>query len=539
MLIMKKLLNTFAICAMVLAFSSCQDWITEPSPGATTVSDFYTSSTAAVQNVNAAYVPLMWEFNSTYFPEWFIGDVVSDDALKGGQYVKTDMGDVYDMENFKTNTNNTFLLEFYRAQFQGVQRCNLVLKYVPNMDDALFADAPVGLKQRVIAEAKFLRAMYYFRLVRVFGGVPLVLEPLTTDDQWHQDRATIDQVYAQIIADLEDAEKDLWKKSDTRFTLKDLGRATQGAAQAMLLKVNLYQHNYEVARSWGDKVIQSGEYDLCANYADNFTLEGENGVESVFEIQYMQDPNSDYGEGYGFTRGTFSVVLTRSRSEFFAGKTGWGFNKPTNNLYNEFEEGDPRRDITIWNPTDDQITNPSEEIYLGTRLCSRKYALYNETTTDCYTLTHATRGPINNKVIRYADVLLMYAEACEQAGAGVSGDAQWALEEVRARARANAADASALPAYPNYTITINGTEINPTLQEAIRHERRVELAMEGHRWFDLCRWGVAKATMDAYIATESAEAQAEYGQFIEGKNELFPIPSQEIDLNEMTQNPMY
>lgn len=543
---MKKL-NHILILSLMLSVVSCSDWVHEPSPNVTNLGDFYQSQVSAIQNVNAAYVPLMWEFSSTYFSEFFIGDVVSDDALKGGQYVMTDMMDAYEMENWKTNTNNTLLRDYYRAKFQGIGRCNLVLKYVPEMDNSLFTD---GVKERVIGEAKFLRAYYYFQLVRVFGGVPLSLEVISSSEKWQMPRSTREAVVEQILSDLTDAEAVLWEKSDSRFTPEDLGRATKGAAQAMLLKVNLYKADlidnsaYEDAYNWGHKLTrESTEYDLFPLYEDNFTLAGENGIESVFEVQYGQEPTSDYGEGYGFTRGTFQVILTRTRSSLAFGETGWGFNRPTQNLYDEYEESDPRRDVTIFNPTNEQMENPAEEIYLGDRYCSRKYAMYYNNGT-CYHLDHPTRGPINRKDIRFSDVLLMYAEACEATTR--TSEAEWALERVRSRARSNASEdaINPLPEYPNYTIKINGVEKTPTLKEAIRHERRMELAMEGHRWYDLCRWkgfdgsGV-KQHMDAYKLTETPEAQEHMGDFVAGKHELFPIPSQEIDLNPMDQNPLY
>lgn len=518
---MKK--DIFVIMSgLVLMLSSCDSWLLEPSPGVTKLEDFYSVGKTAIQSTNAAYVPLMWEFHSTYFPEWFIGDVVSDDALKGGQSVG-DMSDVYDMENFKTNSNNTFLLDFYRAQYQGVQRCNLPIREIPLMTPDSVMDESV--QKRLVGELKFLRAMYYFRLVRVFGGVPLVTEPIESSVDWKQPRALKNSVYAQIIRDLEDANSKLWKKSE--YSAEDLGRATKGAAQAMLLKANLYIHDYAEAKRWGDSIMLSNEYDLVSNYADNFTMAGENGQESVFEIQYMEDPTSDYGEGEGFTRGTFTVILTRSRSSKLGG--GWGFNKPTQNLFDEYETGDPRRDATILNPTDSQIETKEQEIYLGDRYLNRKYALMNNDGT-YYKLTHATRGSINNKVIRYADVLLMYAEACCELNDLTP--AETALERVRARARGTE---SILPAFPYGNYLENQTD----LRKAIRHERRVELAMEGHRWFDLCRWGVAKEVMDAYKAGETAEARAEMATFIAGKHELMPIPSKEIDLNPMDQNPKY
>jgi starch-binding outer membrane protein, SusD/RagB family len=517
---MKKI-KILLIAPVILFFSSCNDWILEQPPGVTLLEDYFSVGQTAIQTTNGAYVPLMWEFNNTYFPEWFIGDVASDDALKGGQSIG-DMADAYDFENFKTNSNNGFLLDFYRAQYQGIGRCNLGLQQIPLMKTDSVMDARV--QKRLIGELKYLRAMYYFRLVRVFGGVPITLEPINSSANWKQPRATATAIYNQILTDLADANTGLWKKSE--YKVEDLGRATKGAAQAMLLKTNLYLKNYSEAKRWGDSIMLSNEYNLVNNYADNFTLAGENGAESVFEIQYMADPMSDYGNGNGFTRGTFTVILTRSRSSKFQ---GWGFNKPTQNLYNEYETGDPRRDATIFNPSNAEIETPAQEIYLGCRYLNRKYALMNADNS-IIKLDHPTRGPINNKVIRYADVLLMYAEACCELN--LLPEAKAALEQVRSRARgANAI----LPAFPYGAYANNQTD----LRKAIRHERRVELAMEGHRWFDLCRWGVAKQTMDAYKLTETAEAQAQMATFIAGKHELFPIPSQEIDLNPMEQNPQY
>ena len=373
--------------------------------------------------------------------------------------------------------------------------------------------------------------MYYFRLVRMFGGVPKVDYVIYSSEKWKQPRATKEEIYDLITKDLLAAEPVLWKKSE--YEDADLGRATKGAAQAMLLKVYLYMHNYTEAKKWGEFIklqAEAGEYRLCEQYADNFTLEGENGPESVFEIQYMDEPTSDFGEGNGFTRGTFTTILTRSRSTAF-GTSGWGFNKPTQNLYNEFENGDPRREISILNPTDAQITTPTEEIYLGSRYVSRKYTLMDENNRYA-SLSHTTRSPINNKVIRYADVLLMYAEACCETNDLPS--AKSALNAVRQRARGNTPNI--LPDFPYGSYNDNNKE---DLIKAIRHERRVELAMEGHRWFDLCRWGIAKSTMDAYKAGESAEAKAEMGDFIEGKHELFPIPQEEVNLGGLTQNSGY
>jgi len=267
------------------------------------------------------------------------------------------------------------------------------------------------------------------------------------------------------------------------------------------------------------------------DYADNFKLENENGIESVFEVQYMEDPTSDYGEGNGFTRGTFTTILTRSRSSILGG--GWGWNKPTQNLYDAYAANDPRRDVAILNPTDAQIETPEEEIYLGSRYLNRKTGWYDENDIG-YKLAHHSRSPLNRIDIRYADVLLMYAEAaCEN---GNLIEAKNALEMIRSRADTSASR-SILPKFPNY----NGYADNQDdLRKAIRYERRVELAMEGHRWYDICRWGVAKEVMDAYKASESDEVQNHMSDFVKGKHELLPIPSKEIELNPlMNQNPNY
>lgn len=319
---------------------------------------------------------------------------------------------------------------------------------------------------------------------------------------------------------------------------EDLGRATKGAAQAMLMKANLHIKNFEEAEKWGAELIKQaeddGEYALFPNYKDNFLLIGENGIESIFEIQYMEDGQSDFGEGFGFSRGTFTVILTRSRSSKLGG--GWGFNRPSQDLYDAYESGDPRRDETILDqplPEDPEEAPPADEAYLGNRYVNKKYGMYEDSPSGgLYNLTHASRGPINIKLIRYADALLMYAEACAETGNIVK--AKWALEEVRNRARGG--DASILPEFPNYS---GYSDTKDDLVKAIRQERRVELAMEGHRWFDLCRWGVAKEVMDAYRASAPEEVSSRMNKFKEGVHEIFPIPFDEINLGGLTQNPGY
>ncbi|MCH5224931.1 MAG: RagB/SusD family nutrient uptake outer membrane protein [Muribaculaceae bacterium] len=528
-------IGLIGIALLGLGATSCNDWLGEPSPGTTTLDDFFVSGEACLQVVNGCYVPLMWEYNHSYFSEWYIGDIASDDALKGGQNV-ADGADAYDIDNFKTNANNAIILDYYRAKYQGIIRCNLAIEkigaYEP--DETLTIDD----KNCMLGQAYFLRGLYYFQLVRVFGGVPLVHEVLDSSDKWQQPRATAAQVYESIIEDLKFAEANLYEKD--QYAEEDLGRATKGAACALLCKAYLYNHDYENAYTWGKKFVDehynTGKYSLCTNYADNFTLAGENGPESVFEIQYTADPTSDYGEGFGFSRGTFTIILTRPRMSSLGGDAGWGWNHPTHNLYAEFEEGDARREATIGVP-DEEAQKEIEVVYLGSPYYNNKTS-YSEGGT-FPAIDHHSRGPLNYRLIRASDVLLFYAEAALESGKDL-GAAKWALEEVRARARGNATVANALPAFPNYRGYSDNTE---SLRDAIRHERRVELAMEGHRWFDLVRWGIAKQVMDkdngSYGSTEREEARAEMAAFIEGKHELFPIPNEELALNPMEQNPGY
>lgn len=533
---LKKISFIFVLCSLFM--TSCKDYLTETEPGTNLLQDFYSSTAAATQGVTGCYVPLMWEYNNTYLSEWFIGDIASDDALKGGGST-TDMADAYDIENWRTESNNSLLLNFYRAQYMGISRCNLAIEYIEKMEVGIDDSFTASMKSRLLGEAYYLRAYYYFRLVRVFGGVPLVTKVIDQSENWGQPRASVDEVFTQILSDLETAEAGLWLKK--KYDAADLGRATKGAAQAMLMKVNLYMaspywQKYNLSKSkadcikdakkWGEEIITSGEYDLCENYEDNFTVAGENGKESVFEIQYAEVSWGDYGEGFGFTAGSFTQILVRSRSSLIGG--GWGFNHPTQNLFDEFEATDTiRRDVAILIPDTTLIENVAEEYYLENCMLNNKYGMYRDTADGGGFGTwgkHASRGPLNNRQIRYADVLLMYAEVCLAAGDDVT--AKTYIDQVRARvglAPCAVADDATL-----------------------RHERRCELAMEGHRWFDLVRWeGVdgkgLKAHMDAYAKTESTSAQSHIQQFVAGKNEIFPIPYEEILLNptKMEQNPLY
>lgn len=530
----KKYMMGGAAAMMLVSMTSCNDWLREQEPGKTTLDDYFVNGQTCIQTINGCYYPLAWEFNNGYYSEWYFGDIASDDALKGGDGV-ADGADAYDIDNFKTNVSNNICLQYYRAKYQGITRCNLALLQIPDVEP----DQDMTEKRRecLLGEAYFMRAFYYFQLVRVFGGVPLVDFVVDSSQAWVQPRAEKEEVYAHIIEDLKMAESMLWNKGDYPDT--DLGRATKGAAQAMLCKVYLYMQDYDNAYDWGKKWVdtqyKTGHYSLCSNYWDNFTLAGENGPESVFEIQYMEDPMSDYGEGNGFTRGTFTTILVRPR---YGSNSGWGWDHPTRDLYNQFEAGDFRRECTVGIPPVDEQDN-SSVLYIDNYYYNNKYA-YMDGNTNGIPLSHDSRSPLNYKLMRASDALLLFAEAALESGKSLS-EAKWALEQVRARARANSADPSKdIPAFPGYNGYADNTE---SLRAAIRHERRVELGMEGHRWFDLVRWGIAYETLDktvgTYASSESDAVKAEMANFIKGKHEYFPIPLEEIQYNPMSQNPGY
>lgn len=533
----RNFIYTLLLASASLTLTSCNSWLGEDSPGSTKLDDYFVTGEACIQTINGCYTPLAWDYNNTYFPEYFIGDIVSDDAVKGGQNLG-DNRQLYDLENFKTNANNEMLLDYYRAKYDGIARCNLALEQVGayKPDETLSAERHSAL----LGEAYFLRALYYFQLVRVFGGVPVVDKVIDSSENWKQPRGTVEEVYALIFADLIKAEELLPNKNSSVYAATDLGRATKGAAQALLCKAYLTAHDYENAYTWGKKFVetqyQAGIYSLCPHYYDNFTLAGENGVESVFEVQFVEDPTSDYG-GFGFTRGTFGQILTRPRMSALGSQAGWGFDHPTQNLYDEFEEGDIRREVAIGMPDADGQME-ADVNYLGVNYYYNRKVSWQNEDGSFPTLAHHSRGPLNLPLLRASDVLLLYAEAAVEKGD--AAQAKWALEEVRRRARLDAGQSNVLPAFPGYRGYSDDTE---SLRQAIRHERRVELAMEGHRWFDLVRWGIAAEVMDpvsgSYGSTEAEPIRAEMATFVKGKHEIFPIPAEEIRLNPMSQNPGY
>jgi starch-binding outer membrane protein, SusD/RagB family len=358
-----------------------------------------------------------------------------------------------------------------------------------------------SMKARVVGEAKFLRAYYYFSLMTTFGPVPLVLKTLSAAE-YCSPRATKDAAWAQIEKDLTEAAAALPERDG--YGAADAGRATKGAANAYLVKAYVYQKKWDKAEPLAAAIIATGKYALIPKYADIFTPANENGTESIFEVQHTHVATGDWGDD---NEGEVTSIFRGNRTSKY--QEGWGFDDPTQNFVSEFEAGDPRLAATVIKQGDTMwVGTPAQEIadmsQSWTGYHSRKYLV------DYYAVApEMSNDPINWRAYRYADLLLFHAEAAMElnnlAASLVS------LNKVRARATlapATAADQAALRA-------------------AIYHERRVELGMEGHRFFDVVRQGRGPA-----LFTDSTRT------FTAGANEVFPIPNLETQLcKELTSMP--
>jgi starch-binding outer membrane protein, SusD/RagB family len=477
------------LAAMGFILAGCSDLLNKEPLGVESSTTFLKTESQAILAVNAVYDATAWRFSQEVF-EWFLGDIVSDDAEKGGESA-ADWAELQQLKDFRANAANSISFARWSELYQGIYRANVVIERVP----AIEMDAK--LRARLVGEAKFLRAFFYFQLVKTFGGVPLVTKPLSPSE-YCQARAPIQAVWAQIETDLKEAAEALPEKSV--YPGSDLGRATKGAANSLLAKAYIFQSKWAEALAASATVIQSGQYDLEPNYANIFKISHENGIESIFEIQHIQVATSEYGD---LNEGQETSIYQGSRNQTYF--TGWGFNLPTQDLVDEFESNDPRLKATVifngdilyeGTPAQQKADNGAST----TGYAARKY-LYEYQPI----VPEVSNSPANWRSIRFADVLLFHAEAANELG-----NATAALESLnRVRKRVS---------MPVVTTT-NKDE----LRNAIYHERRVELALEGHRFFDLVRQGRAAAELKGFIA---------------GKHEYFPIPQLELDVcDKIVQNP--
>ncbi|MBN1309421.1 MAG: RagB/SusD family nutrient uptake outer membrane protein [Chitinispirillaceae bacterium] len=490
---MDRYINEIMAVAVVgMLLVGCNKFLDKQPMGVESSATFFRNEDHAIKAVTAVYDATAWRY-SQEISEWFLGDICSDDAEKGGENV-ADWAELQQLKEFRGNAGNSICFYRWSEFYQGVYRANLVIDNVPGID------MDEDLRARLVAEAKFLRGYFYFQLIKTFGGVPLITHPLDPDE-YCQPRATMEECWAQIEKDLSDAADALPEKS--AYAASDMGRATKGAANALLAKAYIYQSKWSDAEDRAFRVINSMEYDLEPSYADNFKLAHENGIESVYEIQHVEVPTSDYGDK---NEGQETSIYQGSRDATYF--TGWGFDCPTQDFVDEFELNDPRLKATVVFDKDiiyegTAAQQKADNHMSPTTMLSRKYVLeYQGPQTP-----EKSNAPANWRVIRFADVLLFHAEAANELGN--TTEALESLNRVRRRVSMSA-------------VTTTDQE---ELREAIYHERRVELGLEGHRFFDLVRQGRA------------AEVLADNG-FIEGKHEYFPIPQLEIDVcDKVEQNP--
>jgi len=587
-----------------LTIAGC-DLLNKSPKGELTSGNFFETQEHALQGTNATYSTLR-DFRVHVFPWLGVTDIASDDATKGS--TPSDASFLLALDDKTFGPSNLAFQDTWAGYYKGIYRANVALKNIPPID------METGLKERLIGENKFLRAYYYFFLVRAYGGVPKITTPLKPDE-FEQPRALRDSIYALIEQDLNDAIDRLPLKS--QYSTDQLGRATKGAAEGLLAKVHLFQDEYSEARTYAENVITSGEYSLLDDYWSIFRESGEYSSESVFEVGVLAQESGGGSTFYGL------VQSVRGSAN-----NGWGFNQPSSDLEASYEPGDPRHQATILHPWEPLPDGSGVIAEVNANIPNQRY---NE---KVQLSIEAPGGygsnTVNIRRLRYADVLLIAAEAAYRAGD--EGTAQTYLNNVRERAREGrsvtlglqpenmaprladslgvaasgphvfarytdengpAAQAgiesfafSTEPAYVetvDVLETVNGTEITTreeyrdalsgvsagqsvsvditrikqtvqsdsietstqsmtmnvtatellpnvsasgqALLEAIWAERRAELAMEQHRYFDLIRQGRAADEMPNF----------------QSKHKVYPIPQSEIDLSggAMTQNDGY
>lgn len=484
---MKNLyISIFAFSSIL--FSGCaSDFLDVDQTESISTSDIelFNNDEGAKTFVTAIYAKFL-DWDMTSFGWIGLSSITSDDADKGSSPGDTGTDkDVLDALTY--NSSNPSVESTFKANYAGINRCNQALDILPKLDKA---DAT--LRARLMGEAKFLRAFMYFTLVKCFGGVPIVdhlPNPASEDDKKMQlTRKSAAEVYAFIESDLNDAIEVLPNKSE--YSADEVARASKGAAYALLAKVNLYQKNWQ-------KVVDNCNlvtgYSIVSDYATMFRLEGENDAESIFEIQGTGSSPIKGISGYSNVQGARGT-----------GGWGWGFNTPSQSLVDAYEEGDVRKDATI--------------IFRGTTLYDGRvvpatvenerynYKAYSSAYTDAW------ETDVNIKYLRYAEVILMKAEALNELGETTEAIAL--LNQIRHRAQLGDTQATS----------------QADVRTAIWKERRVEMAFEHDRFFDLVRTGQAKAAFAIDGKT-----------FVEGKHELFPIPdSFLIEAGDLSsQNPQY
>lgn len=496
---MKKLLKYFSVAALVLlSVTGCQkDFLDRKPEGRLTFEEFFQTEAHALEATNAVYAQYR-EFDMCALPYLSCTDILSDDADKGSTL--NDAPLISDLDNFTLDATNPYVAPVYRGHYRAIARANLAIENIPNID----MDAT--LRSRLVGECKLLRAYSYLLLVQWFGDLPLITKTLQGDEYYSQTRQDKSLIYDQIETDLKEAIGVLPDKNG--YAQADKGRATKAAAQGLLAKLYMIKKDWANAEIQCMDIINSTQYSLLPRYADNFLPIGENGAESIFEMQTValatQQAAGPGSSPYNMVQGVRGIP-----------NLGWGFNRPSDNLVSAYENGDPRREATIIY-VGEILPDGSTQVQDNAEIINERF------NQKAWVPNHPglqDNGPGNLRILRYADILLLAAEAKNEQGK--AGEALPLLNLVRKRARGT--NNFILP-----DVTVTDQSL---LRERIYRERRVELAMEQHRWFDLLRWGRAAQVMTAAGKTG----------FVPGKHELLPIPQTEVDLTSgrIVQNPMY
>lgn len=484
----------FIISFLLVSIAACDDVLDIAPEYTQDAENFFNTQEDYERALIGAYDLLQ----TSYLNVW-IGEIASDNAIAGGESVNDSRG-LHEIETMTHGGVNDELRNILRFNYAGITRVNYIFE---NEDKTDFEG-----KEQILAQAAFLRAYYYFQLVKYFGDIPLVVDRrLSIDEVTSIPRTPRSEVYDQIEADLQYA-SDLLP-----WMVAEKGRVSKGAALSLLGKVYLYQDKFAEAANVLDEVIQSGNYALFSDFETLFRVENEESPETVFDIQYTGQEGGSYG-CFVCLEGNAAVGFHGIRQ--YVGPVyadGNSYNLPTQDLYDAFDAGDPRRDATVLD-IDAFIQaqdNPEDISYViggggHTGFYNNKYIKRQD---ELGLPDDDLTSPVNHKAIRYADVLLMAAEAHNRKPGANDELAREYLNEVRDRVGLD-------------PVTLSGAE----LTQAIWEERRFELSGEGLRFFDLVRTG---------------RAAQEIQGFIPGTHEIFPIPQVEIDLagGNWQQNPGY
>jgi len=485
---MKNRIKYIAVSILFLGLlNSCTKDFLEVQAPTEVLEDFYTSEANAESAIVGCYDPMGWDGNHNSIP-FFFGDIIGHDGYKGGD-VGGDQDWMDNLINFNYTSDNYMLNVAWTDYYIAINRANSAMENIAEMStDIISADK----KNLLIAEAKFVRAWFYFELVKTWGEVPLV-DHVLNPSEYQQELASEDAIWQLIESDLSSAATYLPAKNAAGPEWN--GRATKGAADALRAKAYIFQQKWDEAKALTDEIIGSGVYRLEANYADVFKMENEFNDEIVFSIQFQESGNGTYGNE---NEGNMFCVYMTTRGHPFANVGGWGFNCPTKNFADEFEEGDLRKDATLifngetlWEGTADEQTFNTDFPTNIDKMNNQKYALPPSQQPAVF--SDASKNWI---AIRYADVLLWNAEAAFHTG----GDWETPLQLVRTRAGLGPSPFDGLA--------------------AIYHERRVELGMEGHRFWDVVRQG------------RGQEILGQYG-FVEGVHNHFPVSQDQLDLSDL------